>query len=769
MMTDQRVIDKVRAACDGLQSHGKLLSKERLQSFLGAFQSRFGPERLRSLDGEALLETVHNHSNRDSLVYWLEFKNDEEFPTPRFGSIAGGSALKFIIYRRKETGEWMTGSPTKQRPIPVSEAIDYARKHRDQLVKGVEVLEQFPSSAIERDYERLERQLHEIAPDVSPLAWGHKYFSLLFPDILDDFHSPVYQRFHIIKLLQLPPPGEGRYCGAIHFVELAQQLDIPLVWLTTTLNHCNAHSPYRYWRVGTGDDSERRAPWALMRDNNCAAIGWERLGDLTGICDEQKRDAVRILKGLVARHYPSDPQRIGGQSHAISRFVNTATDGDLVVAMCGKTVRGVGRIAGDYYFQPGEEFPNRRPVEWLNLDDWEFPEADAKSTFGEIRHSTANLVEIEKRIYDAIPLIATERKQVDPARGTRIPELSGIPGRIQAALERKSQVILYGPPGTGKTFWAERTARDLSAHDAFGMPFDELNAERQRKVIGDGREQAGRVRFCCFHPAYGYEDFLEGYRPEETDGRMTFVLRSGIFQRICDDAAASPNQRFYLIIDEINRGDIPRIFGELLTVLEKNKRGKAILLPLTGESFSVPSNVYVIGTMNTADRSIALLDTALRRRFGFIELMPDSSTLGDAVIDGIPLGPWLDELNRRICDHIGRDARNLQVGHSYLLEAEKPIATFPKFARIIHDDILPLLEEYCYEDFAMLERILGQGLVDGERQEIRHELFADDRHDDLVHALLAPCPEIAASPQALEAEIQEEDGADEPDDEGDDE
>src|SRR5215218_6915086 len=112
---------------------------------------------------------------------------------------------------------------------------------------------------------------------------------------------------------------------------------------------------------------------------------------------------------------------------------------------------------------------------------------------------------------------------------------------------------------------------------------------------------------------------------------------------------------FLLIIDEINRGDVPRIFGELLTVLEKDKRGRPVTLPLTGATLRVPENVYVIGTMNTADRSIALLDTALRRRFGFIELMPDSSVLGDTVVGDIPLGSWLNALNASIIANVGRD------------------------------------------------------------------------------------------------------------------
>ena len=149
------------------------------------------------------------------------------------------------------------------------------------------------------------------------------------------------------------------------------------------------------------------------------------------------------------------------------------------------------------------------------------------------------------------------------------------------------------------------------------------------------RLSSGNVRFCCFHPSYGYEDFLEGYRPESVDGHMVFSLRNGIFKRVCEDARDKPDQDFYLVIDEINRRDIPRIFGELLTVMEKAKRERPLALPLSHTSFMVPRDVYIIRTMNTADRSITLLDTALRRRFGFIKLMPDTEVLGDSVVEGI--------------------------------------------------------------------------------------------------------------------------------------
>ena len=241
---------------------------------------------------------------------------------------------------------------------------------------------------------------------------------------------------------------------------------------------------------------------------------------------------------------------------------------------------------------------------------------------------------------------------------------------------------------------------------------------------------------------------------------MSFVLRDGIFKRLCQSGSEDPEHRYYLIIDEINRGDIPRIFGELFTLLEKDKRGKSVLLPLSGQPFEVPQNVFVIGTMNTADRSIALLDKALRRRFGFVELLPDTSVFGSAALAGIPLGAWLNELNKRILEAVGRDARNLQIGHAYFLEGGKPIADFARFAQIIREDIVPLLEEYCYEDDAALGKVLGSKLVDERNQVIDQELFESGHEDDLVQALLQPTPDLATLTVFTDTEVNIEDTED---------
>jgi 5-methylcytosine-specific restriction enzyme B len=156
--------------------------------------------------------------------------------------------------------------------------------------------------------------------------------------------------------------------------------------------------------------------------------------------------------------------------------------------------------------------------------------------------------------------------------------------------------------------------------------------------------------------------------------------------------------------------------------------------------------------MNTADRSIALLDTALRRRFGFVELMPNIDVLGAAkVANSIPLGPWLSALNAQIRNQLRRDSRNLQVGHAYLMESGRAVTDFARFSRILAEDIVPLLEEYCYENYGMLRELLGPGLVDEENQRIRDELFQPERQDELIQSLLTPFPDIVTSAAATAA------------------
>lgn len=529
-----------------------------------------------------------------------------------------------------------------------------------------------------------------------------------------------YMRFHLIKLLQTPPKENNKYEYISRFEEIAKELGINRQELMATLDEMNG-LPHRYWRIGTnrGQDGRGESVWDHLRDGNYAAIGWTELDDLSDIThDEAGKEEIRDR--LDDAGYDSTE----GNVFPPFKIATEIKNGDLVLASKSLTVLGLGRVNGGYYYKNDDNcpWPHRIPVKWISFEEWTLPRGNTlQPALYEIKNET-NLIEIEKRICDATPTVTPKSP-------------SKIISRIQSILERKGQVILYGPPGTGKTYWAERAALELAAQSHFQAGFDHLSVDQRSSITGDG-ESFGFVRTCCFHPAYGYEDFIEGYRPDQADGQMIFSLRDGVFKRLCKDALESPETSFYLIIDEINRGDIPRIIGELMTIIEKDKRGKSITLPISGEQFKVPSNVYIIGTMNTADRSIALLDAALRRRFGFIELMPDASVLGGAIIEGIHLGRWLEALNQKICKNVARDARNLQIGHSYLLKEDgTPIDDFSEFARALHEDIIPLLEDYCYEDYSTLEKILGSGIVDVNDRKIRHELFKLPVHGELLQEL----------------------------------
>jgi 5-methylcytosine-specific restriction protein B len=742
---DPLIETELRNSLKAVATRGELLSEDELKERYSSFRSRFGPEVLALLHGEELLRVMHTHGNKESLVYWLEFKNDDEFPGTRFGSIAGGSAHKFGLFRRKDTTQWVSGSPLNENNVTETEAIAIATKHRDQLLAGTSVLERLPVNSDSYQYAQLQSDLNRVSPDVCNLAWGHKYFSLIFPQKLDDFHNHRWQRFNLIKLLQLPPKEEGLYPCAGQFVRLANELGVPMNHLTTALNERDGQ-PVSYWRIGTRL-GQKESIWSAMRDGGYAAIGWTAVGDLSDLVADS--DSKETIRKRLEVEYSTDVRMASRKAGEVNNFLKKIEEGDIVVAADGHSVLGIGRVEGGYGYYAGESAPHRRFVSWLSTEAWSMPVSDEGNltTIFKLGKHERNLVEIERH------LLGRTHSDTKPSLSGQLESnrlLKGIPGRIQSILSRKGQAILFGPPGTGKTYWARKTALDLAAIGSFNRSFDELSDGERMQIEGTAG-QPGLVRSCTFHPSYGYEDFLEGYRPQlNSSGTLSFVLRDGIFKKLCAAAKDDPRRKYFLIVDEINRGDIARIFGELFTLLESDKRNLSVTLPVSQESFCVPPNVHIIGTMNTADRSIALLDTALRRRFGFIELMPDVTVLGVTSVDNcIPLAPWLSALNERIRAHLGRDARNLQIGHAYFIEYEKPVTDLSKFTRIIAEDIVPLIEEYCYENYGALAQILGKEMVDEAKQRIREEIYLPSRRSEFVQALLSPSPDIVTSNNAV--------------------
>lgn len=752
-------VDVIKATYNKMLADGKITPIDTLENGYKLFYDKFSPEKLKSLDGELLLETMFHIGNRDGLFYWLEFKNDTDFDTFRYGSIGGGSSFKYIMFKRNSDGQWVTGNPQNPTILSVDEAIVQGRLLRDTLLKGCEIIGQLKNDTSLDKYHKLKENLDDILyiekinKDLSTYGWVHKYYHMIHHDLIDDFHSIRWQK-HGLICLGIKPVSDNYYELAGQYINLAKQCELHIHYVTSAVNEAFG-SPVNYFRIGTTTGDSSHSYWNEMKHGGYVSIGWPELGDIS-LYQEQETPKLREkLSELLMEHYPNDKRAIGRAASQIITFYKELNESDVIVAANGEKVLAVGQVLGGYEYVEGLAFPHTVKVDWHYKGENKLPnpKEGLRTTVYQYK-DIDNILEIEK-------LVNIESNDVldDEDVTSSLPPLDPTISEIENTLLRKKQVILYGPPGTGKTYHAERACNELAARSHFGKTLTALTTSEKEFIIGTEKTN-GAVRICCFHPSYGYEDFIEGIRASVSNGQTVFNLENGIFKELCHDAKNKPNKNFYLIIDEINRGDISRIFGELIMLIEKGKREKMLVLPLSKEQFSVPENVYIVGTMNTADRSIALLDVALRRRFGFIELMPDYKLFDNVSFDGLLLGLWLEDLNKRICENIGRDARNLQIGHAYFLENGKSILNNSTFKRIIKEDIIPLVEEYCYGDYTMLAKILGEALVNVKKQMINYELFTDTDISSLVSALLALCPELRSDKESTEVVI-ETDGGDE--------
>lgn len=328
---------------------------------------------------------------------------------------------------------------------------------------------------------------------------------------------------------------------------------------------------------------------------------------------------------------------------------------------------------------------------------------------------------------------------------------------------KELNIILYGPPGTGKTYNTVNHALNIIEKKSL----DDLGKESRQKLQDRHKEyiQKGRIQFTTFHQSYGYEEFIEGIKPIMTETKeeqktkdIGYSIESGIFKKFCQKAQEDPDQNYVFIIDEINRGNISKIFGELITLIETSKRIGAeeetyANLPYSNQRFGVPRNVYILGTMNTADRSIALLDTALRRRFRFVEMMPNPQVLKGIQVEGIDLKALLEAINQRIEYLYDREHT---IGHAFFT----PLIANPNIKvlqQIFTDKIIPLLQEYFYEDYQKIYVVLGDNHKDEAHQFIKKnnqekdKIFLDlndDRYDNLSQERFEIQPSAFTKPES---------------------
>lgn len=764
--------------------------------------------------------------NNDVVSYWLEYK------TKPVASMSGGSAHKFLIFRRAEEDVW-------QYPKEYS-SIEEAWN----AVRGgfVEILDLASNGQFD--------ETDDVKVLTGAQAARAKLLYLYFPDQLIPVTSKEAIDHFLHALGQTPLPSVVRanrqLLDALRAVpELAGRSTQELGFFVYHWN--DPRTLVRVVKVAPGEHAKY---WDDCRDNSYICVGWDEVGDLAAFPSKE------AFREVFREHWPYN-----GSESTVSRKANELwtlrelQPGDKVIANRGTSeLLAVGTVNDvGYQWRPERQvFRHTVGVDWDTSVARAIPPVGAWATTTVSKVSAAQYQNLLGSSTD----IAT--KAVGPER---------IYLKLEEALERRGQAVLYGPPGTGKTYTARRAAvwlldggstnehasallndgaafaerekqlnssrapshrvwfivaspsqwswnnlftdktvdyrfgrvqrnypqvragdlvvgyeatptkrvvalaRVAGEYDAQeaphitlepitpienGLTYDELSAdtllaesepiklrcqgtlfalstveadhllailgERDPRVASSTAPSVPRLTRITFHPSYAYEDFIEGFRPKQTsEDSMALVLVDGIFKRTCDAAGADPHTRYVVLIDEINRGNIPKIFGELITVIEKDKRGFAVQLAQSGVDFAVPPNVLIIGTMNTADRSVQLLDTALRRRFSFLELLPESDHLEGVTAGGLALDTFLDELNQRIRQRFGREK---QVGHAMFYHDGGKVDTPEAFASMFHYELLPLLQEYLYEDYTELRNLLGD-VIDVGSQRVAADVEAD--------------------------------------------
>ncbi|MCC7174326.1 MAG: EVE domain-containing protein [Bryobacterales bacterium] len=442
----------------------------------------------------------------------------------------------------------------------------------------------------------------------------------------------------------------------------------------------------RVWVYAPGPKAKY---WEEFYREGIMAIGWDDIGDLRQY-PTQETVANKLIEVYQPKGYPKNDSR------ACFDFVHSIQPGDRVIAKKGLSeMVGYGVVVGGYEHRPDRGYyQNVRQVRWDGRGTWLCEGVFAMKTL-------TDFTPYPDTVAGLYSILGIEPAQAPPERPPALPRytvdqaLQGVafdPAAFENILrvwENKKNLILQGPPGVGKTFLARRLAYALI-----------------------GYELPSRVGMVQFHQSYAYEDFIQGYRPKETG----FERRDGVFVRFCNRARADQDSRYVFIIDEINRGNLSKVFGELLMLIEKDYRGSKHSVTLTysakdDEQFYVPDNVFILGMMNTADRSLALVDYALRRRFAFERLNPmfgqrsfkqflasggTDPALTTAVSDR------LIELNEAISEDPNLGP-GFCVGHSYFCQPGRAL-TATNYIDAVKNEILPLLEEYWVDDRDRLEK-----------------------------------------------------------------
>lgn len=433
----------------------------------------------------------------------------------------------------------------------------------------------------------------------------------------------------------------------------------------------------RYWIYSPGHNAEK---WEECTQKGVMLIGWGEIGDLSNYTSKAE------IKAAMQETY-DDSKTYRNAAHATWQFAYEMKPGDIVFAKQGMhKIIGRGVVDSDYKFEENADdaYNNARAVKWTNIGEWEHPGQAAMKTLTDITQYTKYVEELNALFDideddDEIPETETTLDNYDKEDFLKDVYISADSyTTLVGLMTRKRNVILLGAPGVGKTFAAKRLAYSMM-----------------------GVMDSSRVKTVQFHQSYTYEDFIEGFRPSVSG--TGFEIKKGVFYNFCKEAENDSENDYFFIIDEINRGNLSKIFGELFTLIEADKRGKRKMeLLYSSDNFSVPKNVYIIGMMNTADRSLAMIDYALRRRFAFFEMKPAFESEGfreyQYGLENDKFNKLIDcviSLNQRIADDESL-GEGFCIGHSYFCDIEEIKEN--TLTDIVEFEIIPLLKEYWFDE-----------------------------------------------------------------------
>lgn len=523
------IIKKIKETYEKLKDEKKLLDIKELEEGYRKFYDRFNPEKLSMLEGEELAETIFNISNKDSLVYWLEFKNDDEFKTSTksYGSISGGSSYKYILYKKSSEDKWITGSPHNSIILTKDQAIDTAEKIRNELVEGAKIIGKLsPDSGVE-EYRILQNKLENVLSDnnMCSLGWVHKYYHMIYPDKIDTFHNTRWQK-HALISCNIKPEKDKLYVMAGQLMQVVKEIGIQTSYVMISMIELFGE-PLNYYRINTTSISGDKNCWDEMRSNSYVSIGWSEVGDLRKYDNQDIKEVKNNISYVLESKYKYESPVIGRISNQIKVFYKNIEVGDIVVAVREDIVLGIGQVEGKYEYLEDKDFPHIIRVNWINLRENRLP--NSKEGYGTTVYQYRDIDNIlyinQLSEVKYVDMVSSDRNDSECASCSNC--------------ESKNQ-ILYGPPGTGKTYNVISRALEIIDKEKYKSLIE--NEENRDEVVLEFNKllEEGQIAFCTFHQSYGYEEFVEGLRSDE-EGKG-FVVQPGIFKLICEKASAKAQE-----------------------------------------------------------------------------------------------------------------------------------------------------------------------------------------------------------------------------------